>query len=150
MEANYNIDDVAGNSLDIQAMAEDGSTITVSDRKRLAELKQKADFAELNDNEAWELAFLTEKLEDKFLAITLYQQVLKQNPNHAKTLFAVGRILLGKNDASGVKALERAMELDKGCLAQACWMLAKYYKATGDEARSKQYLERAANIGFAA
>jgi hypothetical protein len=130
--------------------SEDGSTITVSDRKRLAELKQKADFADLNDNEAWEMAYLTEKLEDKFLAITLYQQVLRQNPNHAKTLFAVDHILLARNDASGVKALERAMELDKGCLAQSCWMLAKYYKATGDEARSKQYLERAANISFAA
>ena len=130
--------------------SEDGGTITVTDRKRLVELKQKADFADLNDNEAWELAYLTERLEDKFLAITLYQQVLKQNPNHAKTLFAVGRILLSRSDASGVKVLERAMELDKGCLAQGCWMLAKYYKATGDEARSKQYLERAANISFAA
>ena len=130
--------------------SEEGATITVTDRKRLAELKQKADFADLDDNEAWELAYLTEKLEDKSLAITMYQQVLKQNPNHAKTLFAVGRILLTRNDASGVKALERAMELDKGCIAQGCWMLAKYYKATGDEARSKQYLERAANISVAA
>ena len=130
--------------------SEEGSTITVADRKRLVELQQKADFADLNDNEAWELAYLTEKLEDKSLAITLYQQVLKQNPNHAKTLFAVGRILISKKDASGVKALERAMALDKGCIAQGCWMLAKYFKAIGDDARSKQYLERAANISFAA
>jgi hypothetical protein len=130
--------------------SEAGSTITVVERKRLAELKQKADFADLDDNEAWELAHLTEKLDDKSLAISLYQQVLKQNPNHAKTLFAVGRILLSRNDASGVKALERAMELDKGCTAQGCWMLAKYFKASGDEARSKLYLERAANISVAA
>jgi tetratricopeptide (TPR) repeat protein len=130
--------------------SEDGSTITVADRRRLAELKQKSEETDLNDNEAWELAYLTEKLEDKSLSITLYQQVLKKNPNHAKTLFAVGRILITRNDASGVKVLERAMELDKGCIAQGCWMLAKYYKATGDEARSKEYLERAANISFAA
>lgn len=130
--------------------SDEGGTVTVSDRIRLAELKQKADFADLDDNEAWELAYLTEKLEDKSQAIALYQQVLKQNPNHAKTLFAVGRILLTRNDASGVKALERAMELDKGCVAQGCWMLAKYFKAVGDEARSKQYLERAANISVAA
>ncbi|MBI1422644.1 MAG: hypothetical protein GC149_04185 [Gammaproteobacteria bacterium] len=130
--------------------SEEGSTVTVAERKRLTELKQKADFADLNDNEAWEYARLTEKLEDKSLAISLYQQVLKQNPNHAKTLFAVGRILLTRNDASGVKALERAMELDKGCIAQGCWMLAKFYKANGDEARSKAYLERAANVSVAA
>lgn len=130
--------------------SEEGATVTVADRKRLAELKQKADFADLDDNEAWELAHLTEKLEDKSLAISLYQQVLKQNPNHAKTLFAVGRILLTRNDVSGVKALERAMELDKGCIAQGCWMLAKYYKTAGDDVRSKQYLERAANVSVAA
>jgi tetratricopeptide (TPR) repeat protein len=130
--------------------SEDGTTVTVADRKRLAELKQKVEFADLDDNEAWELAYLTEKLDDKSRAITLYQQVLKQNPNHAKTLFAVGRILLARNDASGVKVLERAMELDKGCVAQSCWMLAKYYKAIGDDTRSKQYLERAASISVAA
>ena len=130
--------------------SEEGATITVAERKRLAELKEYAEFEDLTDNEAWELAHLTEKLEDRSAAITLYQQVLKQNPNHAKTLFAVGRILLTRNDASGTKALERAMELDKGCSAQACWMLAKYYKANGDEARSKQYLERAASISVAA
>ena len=130
--------------------SDDAVTVTVADRKRLAELKQKAAFADLNDNEAWELANLTEKLDDKSRAITLYQQVLRQNPNHAKTLFAVGRILLTRNDASGVKVLERAMELDKGCIAQSCWMLAKYYKAIGDDTRAKQYLERAASISVAA
>lgn len=130
--------------------SDDGATVTVADRKRLAQLKQKVDIAVLDANEGWELAYLTEKLEDKSRAIMLYQQVLKQNPNHAKTLFAVGRILLAKNDASGAKALERAMELDKGCIAQGCWMLAKYYKATGNDALSKQYLERAASVSVAA
>lgn len=130
--------------------SDEQATVTVSDRIRLAELKQKSDFAELSDNEEWELAYLTEKLEDKSQAIALYQQVLKKNPNHAKTLFAVGRILLTRSDESGVKALERAMELDKGCIAQGCWMLAKYFKAVGDEGRSKLYLERAAKISVAA
>lgn len=119
---------------------------TVADGKRLAELKHKATSGKLNDNEAWQLAYLTEKLEDKSHAIALYQQVLRQNPNHAKTLFAVGRIMLTRMDETGVKVLERAMELDNGCIAQGCWMLAKYYKAIGDEARSRQFLERAAKI----
>ena len=130
--------------------SDDAAMITVTERKRLAELKQKSQHGKLGDNEAWELANLTEKLEDKSLAITLYQQVLRQNPNHAKTLYAVGRILLSKNDPSGVKALERAMELDKGCIAQGCWMLAKHFKASGDDALSRKYLERAANVSAAA
>jgi len=130
--------------------ADDSASVTISERRRLSDLKQKADSDSLNDNEAWELAHLTEKLEDKALAIQLYQQVLKQNPNHAKTLFAIGRILLTRDDPTGVKILERAMELDKGCVAQGCWMLAKYFKSAGNDALSKKYLERAASISVAA
>ncbi|MEJ2362510.1 MAG: hypothetical protein P8Z75_14045 [Gammaproteobacteria bacterium] len=126
--------------------ASENSTVTVADRKRLAELKQKAQSAKLSDDEAWETAYLTEKLEDTSLAINLYQQILKHNPNHARTLFAVGRIMLTRMDQSGVRALERAMELDNGCVAQGCWMLAKFYKNAGDDARSRHYLERAAKI----
>lgn len=125
-------------------VSEESSTVTVADRKRLAELKNKSVATTLSDDEAWELAYLTEKLEDKSHAISLYQQVLKQNPNHAKTLFAIGRIMLSRMDKTGVKVLERAMSLDNGCVAQGCWMLAKYYKNIGDDARSRQYLERAA------
>ena len=80
----------------------------------------------------------------------LYQQILRQDPQHAKTLFAVGRILLSQNDPSGIKILERAMSIDKGCVAQSCWMLAQYFKRTGDENQSKIYLERAANVSAAA
>lgn len=127
-----------------------GANISTTEHRRLAELKTKANHEALSDNEAWELAHLTENLEDRSQAISLYQRVLKQNPNHAKTLFAVGRILLTNSDTAGVKILERAMQLDKGCVAQACWMLAKFFKASGDEARSKEYLERAASVGVAA
>jgi len=130
-------------------ISDDGADVTIAERQRLAGLKQKAG-AGLDDNEAWELAHLTEKLEDKATAISLYQQALKQNPNHAKTLFAIGRILLTRNDATGVKIMERAMELDKGCIAQGCWMLAKFFKNAGNDELSRKYLERAASISVAA
>jgi hypothetical protein len=113
-------------------------------------LRNKASQAGLNQNEAYELATYAEKFESKAAAIAMYQKILKSDPNHAKTIFAVGRILLSSNDPSGVNILEKAMQLDKGCIAQACWMLAKYYKSLGDEERSKHYLEKAANVSAAA
>lgn len=121
-----------------------GTSATAADRKRLAALQKKARTDKLNDNEVWELAYLTEKLEDKSLAVSLYQKILKRNPNHAKTLFAIGRIMLSKMDKTGVKVVERAMNLDQGCVAQGCWMLAKYFKNAGEDKLSRQYLERAA------
>jgi tetratricopeptide (TPR) repeat protein len=113
-------------------------------------LRQKAKNGGLNQKEAYELASYAEKFEGKAAAIGMYQKILKDDPNHAQTIFAVGRIMLSSNDPSGVKFLEKAMQLDKGCVAQACWMLAKYYKAQGDEDRSKHYLEKAANVSAAA
>jgi len=120
------------------------------EEQKYQSLRNKARQASLNENEAFELATYSEKFEGKAAAIAMYQKILKKDPNHAKTIFAVGRILLTSNDPSGVKILEKAMQLDKGCIAQACWMLAKYYKALGDEDRSKEYLERAANVSAAA
>jgi tetratricopeptide (TPR) repeat protein len=120
------------------------------EEQKYQSLQNKARQTTLSQNEAYELASLTEKFEGKASAIGMYQKILKNDPNHPKTIFAVGRILLSSNDPSGVSILEKAMELDKGCVAQACWMLAKYYKAMGDEERSKQYLEKAANVSAAA
>lgn len=113
-------------------------------------LRNKARQTGLGQDEAFELATYAEKFEGKAAAITMYQKILKSNPTHAKTIFAVGRILLSSNDPSGVKILEKAMSLDKGVIAQACWILAKYYKSLGDDDRSREYLERAANVSAAA
>ncbi len=120
------------------------------EEKKFRTLRDKASKAMLSQNEAYEYATLTEKFEGKAAAIVMYQKILKQDSSHAKTIFAVGRILLSQNDQSGVKILEKAMQLDKGCVAQACWMLAKYFKATGNDELSKSYLERAANVSAAA
>lgn len=120
------------------------------ERQRLNELRERARQSKLASHEAFEMASLMEKVQGKVAAIALYQQILRQNPKHADALFAVGRILISQNDPSGVNILERAMQLNSGCVAQGCWMLAKYFKATGDEVRSKHYLERAASVSAAA
>lgn len=123
---------------------------TESDRQRLTELRNIARNGKLASHEAFEMASLMEKVEGKAVAVALYKQILKQDPNHADCLFAVGRILIAQNDQSGVKVLERAMQINSGCVAQGCWMLAKFFKTLGNEEQSKHYLERAANVSAAA
>ena len=128
----------------------DGYVDSDGDRQRLNVLRENARQGKLSNHDAIEMARLTEKVEGKAAAIALYQRILKQDPNNAETLFDVGRILLSQNDKSGVQLLEKAMQLNKGCIAQGCWMLAKYFKATGDEKQSRHYLERAASVSDAA
>lgn len=139
----------SGNDASMLETAEVDENLSLEEQKYKS-LANKARQSSLSQNEAFELATYTEKFEGKAAAIAMYQKILKSDPNHARTIFAVGRILLSSNDPSGVNILEKAMQLDKGCIAQACWMLAKYYKALGDEERSRQYLERAANVSAAA
>jgi tetratricopeptide (TPR) repeat protein len=138
------LDEQVTTSITADTQAED------SDSARLEELKKKAGEGNLSSHEAITMARLTEKLEGKAAAIALYQRILKQDPNNAETLFDVGRILLTQKDKSGIKILEKAMQLNKGCVAQACWMLANYFKSVGDEQQSKHYLKRAASVGDAA
>ena len=128
--------------------ASDANNALPSDEQRYRTLAARAN--KLNQQELFELATLTEKFDSKVAAITLYQKILKQDAKHAPTIFAVGRILLSQNDQSGVKILEKAMQLDKGFVAQSCWMLAKYFKAVGNEEASRKYLERAASVSAAA
>ncbi len=115
-----------------------------AEQELFLQLSQQAKRTDLDDKQLWQLAALTEKFAGKPAAIGVYQQILKRDATHSKTWFAIGRILLSQKDETGVKALERAMELDNTCSAQACWMLAKYCKAQGKEAHAKQYIERAA------
>jgi len=135
-------------SQEIVLSSEDPATSLSDDEQRYHQLVANA--GQLNRHELYELASLTEKFDSKVAAIGLYQKILKQDPQHAPTIFAVGRILLSQNDQSGVKILEKAMQLDKGFVAQSCWMLAKYFKSIGDEETSRKYLERAANVSAAA
>lgn len=102
-------------------------------------LVRKSSQQQLNDDELWQLGELTEKIEGKAAAIGVFQKLLKRNSAHAKTWMSIGRILLSQQDATGVKALERAMELDPASTAQTCWVLAKYFKAQGNEELAKRY-----------
>ena len=114
------------------------------EQKLFVQLAKQAKRTSLDNEQLWLLATLTEKFEGKPAAIGVYQQILKRDATHSKTWFAIGRILLLQKDDTGVKALEHAMEYDNSCTAQACWMLAKYYKAQGKESLAKQYIEKAA------
>lgn len=117
--------------------------------QRLSELQARIDQGEDSDELLWELADATEKVEGKAAAIAIYQRLLKRNPTHAKTIFAVGRILLSQNDPAGVDVLEKAIKLNSACRPQAYWLLANYFKKTNQPDKAKHYLGKANSLGNA-
>jgi tetratricopeptide (TPR) repeat protein len=119
---------------------------TPSNQQRLAALKKQLAEGKENEDLLWKVANLSEEVEGKAAAIEVYKRLLKLNPGHAKTIFAVGRILLSQDDSAGVDVLEKAVKLDAGCQAQAYWLLANYFKKTGQQDKAKEYLEKAAGV----
>lgn len=95
-------------------------------KSRLSALRQKLDAAELSDDEVRELIKLTSAHLGGANAAILYQSVLKQKPNDAKVHFAIGSRLLAGNDAAGVAALERAMELEERYAEPACKLISQF------------------------
>jgi len=106
---------------------------------QLRNLQIKTKQTPLNEEEVFELAKLTSKIDGKAAGLKIYNRILKQRPNDVKILYTIGRLLLGNNDDSGIKVLMRAMELNPKCQAPACRMISKYYLKTGDRKTAEQW-----------
>ncbi len=106
---------------------------------QLRELQRKTKESALSEEEVFELARLTSKVEGKNAGLKIYNRILKQRPNDVKILYAIGRLLLGNNDDSGIKVLKRAMELNPKCQGPACRMISKYYLKSGDTKSAEKW-----------
>lgn len=106
---------------------------------QLRELQKKTKETPLNEEEVFELARLTSKVDGKAAGLKIYTRILNQRPNDVKILYTIGRVLLGNNDDSGIKVLTRAMELNPKCQGPACRMISKYFLKTGDTKAAEQW-----------
>ncbi len=108
-----------------------------SNKQRLNNLTEKIQQQALSAEETWELAVLTEKIKGYHAAIPIYKKILERNPAHAKAMFAIGRILLSYNDATGIDALNKAVIMDANMKKTAEELIARY------QSRQKQMSEQA-------
>ena len=97
-----------------------------SNELRLNALIRKISEQALSAEETWELATLTEKIKGYHAAIPIYKKIIERNPMHAKAMFAVGRILLSFNDATGISAIEKAVFLEPDMKKTADELVARY------------------------
>ena len=113
-------------------------------RETLAELAAKEDGGEtLLVEEAWQRAELIEELEDEATALPHYKAVLNIKADYAPAHFAIGRILLAQDDASGIQSLETAMSAEPMAVPVGCQLIYTFLVANGEEERAKDYYQRA-------
>jgi len=115
-----------------------------TERERLSQLDMRAARGELEREEAWERARLTERYGEEEAALALYVEFAERHPDHAPGCYAAGRSLLERGDARGVAHLERAMELAEGAIVPACERIERFLRELGEDAKAESYAERSA------
>ncbi len=108
----------------------------------LARLEKQSIDRLLSADELWKQARLTEKLRGPASAIPFYQALLKKDAQHARGLFAYGRILLRRGDERGVKLLEQSMSNEANLTPQACRLLFKFLLKNNQKQHALLYRNR--------
>jgi hypothetical protein len=112
-------------------------------RRRFQLLQRQAADGMIADKDAWEYTLLLPRyFEDEALA-DRYKQLLGADPQDARVWFYVGRFLLQRRDADGVKALETAMTLDEQHTVAACRLITRFMVDTGAKKYAQFYRRKA-------
>jgi Zn-dependent protease with chaperone function len=111
--------------------------------RRLAELDEQAARGGLPLDADWERARLREEIEGSDAALPLYRCILEREPGHVSAGFAAGRILLARNDESGLELLEAACSADEGAILPACRLAYDFLQRRGREREAEAYRQRA-------
>ena len=110
--------------------------------KSLARLEAKAQSYPLSVEEIWKRADLTWQLRNPESAIPLLRAVLAQSPQHPMANNHLGQILLDRNDSSGVRHLEIAMDRDPALVIPACQRLYAFFRQQENRSLAEKYQQR--------
>ena len=111
-------------------------------RAELATLNARVERGEtLLPAELWKRADWTEDFDGEDAALPLFRELLDNKEAQVVAHFAVGRILIGRDDPEGVTFLNRAMTLDYEATLPALGLIYEYHKRRGDEAAAKAVYE---------
>jgi Zn-dependent protease with chaperone function len=108
-------------------------------RRRLNELTEKARSGSLPVEQALERAALVLDLDGSTPAEPLLREIVDQVPGHAGANWALGGILLGRNDEEGVRLIERAIAADDSARGAGYHLIRRFYERRGDEALARRY-----------
>lgn len=87
-------------------------------------------------------AQLTAEFQGNKAAIPLYQEVIRQQPQHIAANFNLGQILLEEQDMRGIKHIEIAMKIDPELVVLGCKLIYAFFQNQGKFTEAKLYQER--------
>jgi len=114
-----------------------------SSKAQLKHLKNKAKKTILSLDEMWQQAALTEEFEGVEAAFPLYQTVIKNYARHPYANYALGRILLERDDERGIRFIEKAMDNDGESIISGCELIYNFLTHRKREQEAKVYIKKA-------
>jgi Zn-dependent protease with chaperone function len=112
-----------------------------SGRARLASFSARKP-EQLPDDELSAFARLTEELEGPDRAYPLYLSLAKRPSRPLGARFAVGRLLLQREDQRGKQVIDRIIAESPEAVIPACEFMIRYLRSKGREREAKPYLDR--------
>lgn len=91
----------------------------------------------------WELCRLTDELDGEDAALVLCRQGAERFPDHRPTRFALGSMLLQRDDADGLVHMEAAMDGDSAITVQGWERTYEFLRRHGREAEAEALYARA-------
>ncbi len=110
--------------------------------QKLQFLQEKAQKQPLTNEEAWNRACWTEEFNGQEVALPLFKEILETNPSHAAANYAIGQILLQKDDETGIFFIEKAMENYPDYAIDGCYLIYHYLTKHEKTKEAKAYQKR--------
>ena len=128
----------------VSAWWRDRHQYAMESRTKLARLDESAKTRELSVDDAHERAALTEELVGAVEARAQFEALAARAPDHAPTLFAIGRMKLTGDDESGIALLRSAVALDPAATQAASSIIVDYLRRHGRNEEARPYLDELA------
>lgn len=111
---------------------------------KLAALDEKAGTESLSAEDAWDRARWTEEFRSADAALPMYEAAAQNEQMAAAGHFSAGRLLLARDDASGVAHIEQAMVTNGWLTLAGCDLVIAFYVRTGDNRSAQPWRDKAA------
>ena len=116
-------------------------------RAKLEAIEAKAETEPLTDDEAWLRADATEDFGDEERAFALFGAYLTAHPDQARAHFAIGRLLLARDDEGGLEHLERALAMEHQATLPACQLAETFLLQRDQSEKARAWRERGLRYG---
>jgi Zn-dependent protease with chaperone function len=110
-------------------------------QSRLAELENKSENENLSVEELFEKAGLISEIKGNAEALPVLRQIVNRFPENAEANYALGGVLLEADDESGLRHLEKAVNLDEKLKLPAHEIAFQYLRRKGRHDEAKIHAE---------